>query len=182
MTYFIISKKNLNASVWDGGKTFEYFIYPPEATYAKRDFLFRISTATIEKTPSNFTQFENYQRFLVMLDNDLNIQRNGKKERYKKEEVFSFDSNDEIISQTLGNDFNLMIDKERLSAKVFFLNAEIQSKHSIIFLFSLTDVRIKINNKRVDLKKDDLILIENKDQLEVLIKAEAPILAGTLNL
>lgn len=180
MKHFIISKNSLKPSVWDGGKTYEYFIYPPEATYTKRDFLFRISAASIEKVPSHFTRFENYQRFLVMLDNDLHIQRNNKAEHYKKEEIFSFDSNDEIISQTLGNDFNLMISKELLSAKMFFLNAEIQLKHSLIFLFSLTDVGIKINNKKVDLKKDDLVLIENEDQLEVLLKTESTILAGTL--
>lgn len=64
-----ISKDTLIPTIWDGGETFEYYIYPENALYANRDFLFRISAATITKVPSTFTKFKNYQRFLVMLDN-----------------------------------------------------------------------------------------------------------------
>lgn len=59
-----------------------------------------------------FTRFDGYQRFLLMLDNDLEIQRNGIIERYQKHEILKFDSSDDVESYSLGMDFNLMIKKE----------------------------------------------------------------------
>jgi|GEM_PF-4624318 len=44
-----IDKKELTANEWDGGKTYENFIYPPEAKYSESNFLFQVSSATIEK-------------------------------------------------------------------------------------------------------------------------------------
>jgi environmental stress-induced protein Ves len=38
MKYIKISKQHISPSIWDGGKTYEYFIYPPDKTYANRDF------------------------------------------------------------------------------------------------------------------------------------------------
>lgn len=165
MKHFIISKNSLQPSVWDGGKTYECFIYPPETTYAKRDFLFRISAASIEKIPSHFTRFENYQRFLVMLDNDLRIQRNSKKEHFKKEEIFSFDSNDEIISQTLGNDFNLMVAKEKVTASVYLAKKDMQLKSSFLLFFALHEVQIKVNQNGFLLNPNDLLVIENDSNI-----------------
>ncbi|TDS53338.1 hypothetical protein [Myroides indicus] len=59
-----------------------------------------------------FTRFDGYQSFLLMLDNDLEIQRNGIIERYQKHEILKFDSSDDVESYFLGMDFNLMIKKE----------------------------------------------------------------------
>lgn len=49
INYQIIQKRNLKSSLWEGGETFEYYIYPKNSNYAARDFLFRISSATIQK-------------------------------------------------------------------------------------------------------------------------------------
>ncbi|SFN80651.1 HutD protein [Paenimyroides ummariense] len=175
-----ISKDTLIPTIWDGGETFEYYIYPEKTLYANRDFLFRISVATIKKVPSTFTKFNNYQRFLVMLDNDLNINNNGKKESYTPNDVFKFDSNSDIISYTKGNDFNLMVSKNLEEADVFFLKDTVQLNESFIFLFALNDTSIEVNNEKIDLKKTDLLLIENKDKADVLIKTEHSVLVGSL--
>ena len=42
-------------SKWSGGETTELYIYPADYQYKKRDFLFRISRATIPKEKSIFT-------------------------------------------------------------------------------------------------------------------------------
>lgn len=74
MNIRLLPKKDSKASIWSGGLTYEYMIYPEIANYTDRDFLFRISSATIEKVPSEFTQFKGYYRYLVMLDNSLDIE------------------------------------------------------------------------------------------------------------
>ncbi|KAA5538420.1 HutD family protein [Paenimyroides baculatum] len=175
-----ISKDTLIPTIWDGGETFEYYIYPENALYANRDFLFRISAATINKVPSTFTKFNNYQRFLVMLDNDLNIKINGKEEYYTPKDTFKFDSNSDITSYTKGNDFNLMVSKNFKESDVFFLKDAVQLKQSFVFLFALNETSVEVNNEIINLKKKDLLLIENKDQSDILLKTENSILVGNL--
>jgi len=175
-----ISKDTLIPTIWDGGETFEYYIYPENTLYANRDFLFRISAATITKVPSMFTKFNNYQRFLVMLDNDLNININGKEESYTPNDVFKFDSSSDIISYTKGNDFNLMVSKNVKLADLFFLNDALQLNQPFIFLFAIKDTSVEVNNETINLKKTDLLLIENNNQSDILLKTENTVLVGSL--
>ncbi len=175
-----ISKDSIIPAIWDGGETFQYYIYPTDSLYTNRDFLFRISAATITKVPSVFTKFQNYQRFLVMLDNNLNIKNNGKEESYTPNDVFRFDSDSDITSFTKGNDFNLMVSKNISKVDVFFLNDTTQLNQSFIFLFALNDTLTELNNEKINLKKDDLLLIENHEHSNLSIKVYHTVLAGTL--
>lgn len=175
-----ISKDTLIPTIWNGGETFEYYIYPENALYANRDFLFRISAATITKVPSTFTKFNDYKRFLVMLDNDLNINNNGKEEHYTPNDIFKFDSNSDIMSYTKGNDFNLMVSKNVQASDLFFLNEAVQLNQPFIFFFAINDTSVEVNNETINLKKKDLLLIENKNQSDILLKTENSILVGTL--
>lgn len=175
-----ISKDTLIPTIWDGGETFEYYIYPENALYANRDFLFRISAATIKKVPSTFTKFNDYKRFLVMLDNDLNINNNGKEESYTPNDVFKFDSDSDIISFTKGNDFNLMVSKNVDTADVFFLNDAVKLNQPFIFLFALKDTSVHLNDEKCNLKTSDFLLIENVNQFDILLKSEHTILVGSL--
>lgn len=79
MNILLLYKKDSKASIWSGGLTYEYMIHPKTANYADRDFVFRISSATIEEVPSKFTKFKSYHRYLVMLDNCLDVEVNKEK-------------------------------------------------------------------------------------------------------
>ncbi len=178
MKFKIISKSDLIPSVWDGGKTHEYFIFPADSSYAARDFDFRISSASIEKTPSNFTRFENYQRYLVMLDNELRINRNGIDEKYSKNEIFPFDSADIIQSFSLGNDFNLMI---RKGEKVFQLNVQTLHavyEHAWMFVFAIAETMLKVNQAEITLKNNDLLIIENHQAVSVILDCNHLVIFG----
>lgn len=180
LSYAIIEKNNLNPTVWDGGETFEYFIYPENSSYTNRDFLFRISAATINKVPSTFTRFNNYNRFLVMLNNNLKINNNGNQEYYTTNDVFKFDSNSDIISYTKGNDFNLMVSKNIKAADVFFLNDAVQLSQTFIFLFAKTLTVVSVNKKEFYLEPDTLLIFENSEQEVIDINTNQTIIAGYL--
>ena len=176
-----ISKQNTIPSKWDGGLTYEYFIYPQESNYSDRNFDFRISSATIEKIPSHFTHFSGYFRYLVMLENSLNIFRNKTNESFAKHEVFKFDSNENIVSNSLGDDFNLMI-SNRFSDHdliLFEVNAIINSDW--IILFSLSENVVSIDNMEHKLIANDCILIENYEKVNVEISTLTKIILATIN-
>ena len=69
----IIATKQQHSTKWSGGTTTELFIYPHDSSYTNRDFLFRISTATVESETSTFTSLPGFQRILMILKESLII-------------------------------------------------------------------------------------------------------------
>lgn len=62
---------------WSGGTTTELFIWPETADYKKRDFDFRLSTATVEVETSVFTPLEGVARTLMVLQGEMKLIHEG---------------------------------------------------------------------------------------------------------
>ena len=62
MKYSIIQKDktNYSTSAWSGGATTEIRIMPEGSRYADREFLWRLSSATVEVEESTFTALPDY--------------------------------------------------------------------------------------------------------------------------
>ncbi|MBJ2125853.1 HutD family protein [Flavobacterium sp. IB48] len=177
----LFSKKNTKPSIWNGGLTYEYMIYPKTAIYAHRDFAFRISSATIEEVPSEFTKFKGYHRYLVMLDNDLDVEVNKEKKEYGKYEIMEFNSNDKVTSFTKGSDFNWMVSEKISRHKLEIANRNQNCNAEIIILFSLEMTAITINEKPYYLETNDLLVIENHEKENVILHFSNECLFGMLN-
>lgn len=169
------SKDTITPANWAGGKTFEYFIYPEKSQYNQRDFLARISSASIEDIPSVFTKFHHYTRYLVMLNNELKLTINQRDEIYSKGEVFKFQSDDEVLSYSLGNDFNLMLSDTITNHSVEVIDGTVEIKYDYAFVFALQEVDVSIENKEYCLRVNDLLVIESKgiDPLIFFLKEKA---------
>lgn len=181
MNLHLLSKKDSKASVWSGGLTYEYMIYPETANYVDRDFVFRISSATIEQEPSEFTKFKGYYRYLVMLDNDLHIEVNKEKKVYKKYEIMEFNSDDEVTSYTKGTDFNLMVSDKISDHKLEITNNSQNCNAQIMILFSLDKTVIKINDETYDLNSYDVLVIENPKKENIMLDFSNECLFGILD-
>jgi len=181
MNIQLFSKKNTNPSIWSGGLTYEYMIYPKTAIYANRDFAFRISSATIEQTPSEFTKFKGYHRYLVMLDNDLDVEVNKEKKAYGKYEIMKFNSDDEVTSFTKGTDFNWMVSEKISHHKLEITNRNQNCNADIVILFSLDTTIITINEKPYHLETNDLLVIENEEKENIMLHFSSECLFGMLN-
>ncbi|CAC9977084.1 HutD family protein [Flavobacterium panici] len=181
MKISLFSKKDNKPSIWSGGLTYEYMIYPKTASYTNRDFVFRISSATIEKVPSEFTKFKGYFRYLVMLDNCLDIEVNKEKKVYEKYEIMGFNSDDEVTSYTNGMDFNWMLSEKISRHKLEITNSNQNCNAQIIILFSLNTTSIKINENPYDLESYDLLVIENQEKENILLHFSNECLFGLLD-
>jgi environmental stress-induced protein Ves len=95
---------------WTSGTSTEIFIYPPDGSFADRNFLFRISTATVEAEESTFTFFEEITRHLMILKGELELIHEG---RYTKQlKMYDQDTfSGEWATRSRGRvtDFNLML-------------------------------------------------------------------------
>jgi environmental stress-induced protein Ves len=181
MNIRLLSKKESEVSVWSGGLTYEYMIYPETANYTARDFTFRISSATIEQEPSAFTKFKGYYRYLVMLDNCLDIEVNKEKKVYEKYEIMEFNSDDEVTSYTKGIDFNWMVSDKISHHKLEITNSSQNCNAQIMILFSLHTTVIRINEKSFDLKPYDLLIIENHKKENIMLDFSNECLFGILD-
>ena len=181
MNILLLYKKDSKASIWSGGLTHEYMIYPKTANYADRDFVFRISSATIEEVPSEFTKFKGYHRYLVMLDNCLDVEVNKEKKAYEKYEIMEFNSDDEVTSYTKGIDFNWMISEKISHHKLEITNRNQNCDAEIVIVFSLQTTVITINEKRYSLEPYDLLVIENQEKENIILDFSTECLFGILD-
>lgn len=74
MTIRIVKKDSQKTANWSGGTTTELFIYPPDTSYERKEFLFRISTALCTQEESTFTILPGTRRILMPLDGNLRLQ------------------------------------------------------------------------------------------------------------
>jgi len=177
----IIENEKLQPIQWDGGLTYEYFIYPENAKYKDKNFDFRISCATIEKTPAVFTQFKGYNRYLMMLDNELIISRNQLEEAYAQHQIFDFDSNDHILSYSKGNDFNLMVSNQQFVTQMLFFKGKVILRSKWIILFATTQTNVRVNDINYCLNQKDCLIIYNIDNQKVRIDVMQSILKIEIN-
>lgn len=182
MQVTIIHREQVQPSVWSGGKTYEYFIYPAEGDYKEKKFDLRISSATIENAPSNFTKFDGFRRYLVMLDNELKINQNQEDKVYEQNKLFVFNSFDDIVSHSKGSDFNLMLHKDIKNEVVEVRVFPFITKCNFVFVYALDTMDIRINAGIYKMEKGDCLLVQNKDNQLVDVELGANSIIGYLDL
>ena len=97
-------------SAWSGGTTTQLAIWPPEAKYADRDFLWRISSATVDLEESDFTPLPDYDRLISTLEGEIVLTHNGGAPlTLRPLEVHAFSGADATHSRGRCRDFNLML-------------------------------------------------------------------------
>ena len=97
---------------WSGGSTTQLTIAPANAVYAERDFLWRVSSATVELEESDFTPLPDYRRFISTVRGDMALSHNGGAElTLHPGDIHDFDGGDDTHSRGRCTDFNLMLRK-----------------------------------------------------------------------
>lgn len=76
-SYKIISPQDFKVSQWSGGLTTEMYIYPTSSTYKDKNFIFRISSATVDLEHTTFTHLPNIYRYICTLKGCLGLRHNN---------------------------------------------------------------------------------------------------------
>ena len=101
-------------SAWSGGATTQLAIFPPDARYADRDFLWRVSSASVELEASDFTPLPDYDRLIATLRGEIVLTHNGGAPvTLKPFRVHAFSGGDATRSLGRCTDFNLMLRRGR---------------------------------------------------------------------
>ncbi len=108
----VVNKAEYRVNSWSGGTTTQLSIYPEQAEYEKRNFLWRISSAKIELEESIFTSLPGFNRVLMVLKGDLILEH---RDHYTvnlepfQQDRFMGDWNTKSYGKAI--DFNLIMDK-----------------------------------------------------------------------
>lgn len=174
----IIRREDFKTKKWSGGETSQIYIYPEEIEYPDLNFLFRISSATIEIEKSDFSHLEGIYRYISTLQNTIELSHDDI--NYKKIdpfEIYEFKGDINTFCKGKTRDFNLMISKD-LNAKVKSIKIEkdqtieFKGYNKFWFLFNYgEDVKVDID-RLYELKIMDTILIKGEGEDHIKIKLE----------
>lgn len=104
---------------WGGGATTQIAIAPAGAQYADRDFLWRVSSATVELEASDFTPLPDYERFLSTLRGFVRVfHDSGAPLALTPGNIHRFDGGAVTRSEGTCTDFNLMLRKGKCGGEM----------------------------------------------------------------
>lgn len=183
------TKHDFNTSVWQGGKTTELLILPIGASYKERNFIARLSSATIESSSSEFTILNGIKRFITPITHPFLLESDVKQTFLLKPfEVYEFSGNEKTISYGMTQDFNLMLNtkktdgwmKTSIGKKEFTIDVE----NNILFWFfasSIFDLGINAYSKTME--PYSLLILKDLSEKSLSIKLSkiTPIIYGGIS-
>lgn len=108
---------------WSGGSTTQIAISPSGSQYAARDFIWRISSATVELDESDFTMLPDYNRIIASLDGRMTLASGGAVTVIEPlNTVYRFDGAAHTHCTGKASDINLMLRKEKADGSLEFLD------------------------------------------------------------
>ena len=185
----LIHKEDIKTKRWSGGTTSEIAIYPYDAVYADREFIWRLSSAVIEDEESDFTPLDGFQRFLTLREGELELRHDdGEWYRLKPGDVAGFDGGHHTQSRGKVTDFNLMLKKGKAKGHMvsaalkagtaFKLNAGESDETSAegatvmtaVFLSSGAGLNVEMDGEPiVIINEEETIIFESESEVKDLI-------------
>ncbi|WP_461636641.1 HutD/Ves family protein [Labilibaculum euxinus] len=163
---------DFNIINWSGGTSTQLYIYPPTSDYQRRDFDFRLSTATVEVEESDFTSLPGVSRKIMILDGAMEItHENRYSKKLDKFDTDSFEGDWKTSSIGKCIDFNLMTrgtakgEIKALSiAKSQIVNLPLDKATDLLigYIFS-GEISLTINQKIHQLQQGNLLVITQFD-------------------
>lgn len=102
-------RRDHRTTAWSGGTTTELAIYPVTADYKQRNYLWRLSTATVDAETSVFSALPGVARTLLLLEGQMSLRHEGHHEaQLRPFDQDTFEGGWTTHSQGQGRDFNVM--------------------------------------------------------------------------
>lgn len=174
-------------SCWSGGTTTQIAITPEGALYAQRDFLWRLSSATVDLDESDFTPLPDYHRLIAPLRGEMRLCHNGGEPLVLAPyQVHAFDGGAETHSWGRCVDFNLMLRKgvcrgnmwplrltEQGQAEVFQGNMVPEPGATLLLYCAEGSGTIRIGQTELCLAQGEAVRMEHMDSSQITVDCPA---------
>jgi environmental stress-induced protein Ves len=179
----LVKATELPITKWSGGTTTQLFIHPATSDFSKKEFDYRISTASVELEDSSFTPFPNYNRKLMIVEGVLDLFHEG---HYAiqlhpfDQDAFSGDWKSHSKGKVI--DFNVIY-KPGYNAKLFHFELskgeEVRLNCKETTLFYVLYGEIVVSNGSAQQK--DVIIIDGKGELLINSTSNALVVVTEVN-
>ena len=182
MTNVTLLKSNdFQVSDWSGGKTKQLYLSPPTGHYSKRDFDYRLSTATVELAESQFSDLSGFHRILMSLDHTLHLHNASRQEETVLAPFtpYFFEGSDSITSRGTCTDFNLIYSDHYQGQMLAISDGqELSRDEAIQFIYVLSDLMVTGTDlSSLNLKAGQLLIVEKETQeteLQIMFSSNQP--------
>ena len=164
----IYKEENYKTSKWSGGNTRELAIYPANAEYLDRDFLWRLSSADSDLEESSFTKLPDYDRILMVLEGSVVLAHGD--ERTASLSAYTYDEFDGAVKTKcfgkLIKDYNLIY-RKGCKGRMELIELEDAAKHiesrfegcRSLGLFSAEGYTVVSADGHTDMVKEDQLMV-----------------------
>ena len=179
MNLIHLKSDNYVVSTWSGGTTTQIGIAPQGAIYADRNFMWRVSSATVDLEVSDFTALPDYDRLISTLEGEIDVTHNGGETIHLAPYcVHGFDGGWETRSVGKCRDFNLMTRKGACSGRMEPImgptSVTIGGKpHDTAILYcGMGEVCVEVEGQCVTLKQGESLLLESAEETRLTVSGE----------
>ena len=182
MTHITLLRANdFQVSDWSGGKTKQLYLSPPTGHYGKRDFDYRLSTATVELAESQFSDLSGFHRILMSLDHTLHLHNASRQEETVLAPFtpYVFEGSDDITSRGTCTDFNLIY-SDHYQGQMLAISdrEELSQDEAIQFIYALSDLMVTGTGlPSLNLETGQLLIVEKEAQeteLQIMFSSNQP--------
>ena len=153
----LLKSSDFQVSNWSGGKTKQLYLSPPTGHYGRREFDYRLSTATVEAAESEFSDLSGFHRILMSLDHPLRLLNASRQEETVLAPFtpYFFEGSNSITSRGTCTDFNLIYSDHYQGQMIAVSNKqELIRDEEIQFIYALTNLTVEGN----------FLIVENETQ------------------
>lgn len=182
MNMTLLRPEDYVTTEWSGGTTTQLAIAPGDAVYADREFLWRLSSATVDLEESDFTPLPDYHRWISTLRGDMLLSHNGGAQlTLRPYDVHEFDGGDDTHSWGKCRDFNLMLRKGkadgslraiRLSGGAFSFRTN--ARGMTLLYCAEGSAAVRCGGKLLAAAAGESVLIEDAAGATVTVEAAVP--------
>ena len=127
-----LTEEDYRVSTWSGGRTIQLAIAPEESVYADRDFLWRVSSATVDLESSDFTALPDYERLITPISGEMVLTHDGGEPiPVPIGMIHRFDGASATHSRGCCTDFNLMLRKGKTEGSMMRLVLKAEEERRI---------------------------------------------------
>lgn len=180
----LIKHSQYKTTNWAGGSTTEMFVYPEHSSYDDRNFWLRISSATINQSPSVFTKLEGYKRIITILNGEVALHHNNiKSKELKPCEVHLFMGDWETYSDGLAKDFNVIYSDKISASLEVKMNSnnewlELSPDNQLFYFLFVYKGEIRVNETSL-CAKDSMVIL---DPTKIYLTNESILFCVTIKL
>lgn len=182
MKFKVLKESDYTTTKWSGGDTTQLYIYPEDGNYAERNFLFRLSSATVTDEKSSFTKLKGTSRKLMVLSGEMKLEHKGRYSKVLKEfEQDSFMGEWDTISYGKVVDFNLMTNApcigklehikviENSSVKLIVSSEKANKVFKALYPINKS-MKLLLGEEEIEVAEKGLVIIEqNKNDEDITI-------------